>query len=61
MAPKQTISFTALPNGVVGTGPTKKVRLSVYIAPRLADAQQIEADTGVVSQPRRLSTSLTSA
>jgi hypothetical protein len=38
MAPKQTISFTALPNGVFVTPDNKKkVRLSVYIAPRLAD------------------------
>ena len=38
MAPKQTITFTALPNGVFVTPDNKKkVRLSVYIAPRLAD------------------------
>ena len=37
MATKQTMTFTALPNGVSGTGPNKKVRLSVYIAPRLSN------------------------
>src|SRR5439155_19204000 len=38
MAKKQTMTFTALPNGVVGTGADKKVRRSVYIAPRLSNA-----------------------
>ena len=37
MAKKQTMTFTALPNGVAGTGADKKVRLSVYIAPRLSN------------------------
>ena len=36
MATKQTITFTALPNGVTDTPDGKKVRLSVFVAPRLS-------------------------
>ena len=33
--PKPRVTFTALPNGVTGTGANKKLRLSVFISPRL--------------------------
>ena len=37
MAPKQTITFTALPNGVADTPSGKKVRLSAFASPRLSN------------------------
>ena len=33
--PKPRVTFTALPNGVTGTGGSKKLRLSVFVSPRL--------------------------
>ena len=33
--PKPRVTFTALPNGVAGTGGSKKLRLSVLVSPRL--------------------------
>jgi hypothetical protein len=33
--PKPRVTFTALPNGVTGTGSSRKLRLSVFVSPRL--------------------------
>jgi hypothetical protein len=33
--PKPRVTFTALPNGVIGTGGGRKLRLSVFVSPRL--------------------------
>src|SRR5688500_10875548 len=42
--PKQTIMWTAIPNGVSGEGAGRRVRLSVFVSPRLQPAAS-EGDT----------------
>jgi len=42
--PKQTVMWTALPNGVVGDGANRRLRLSVFVSPRL-EASAAEGDT----------------
>ena len=39
----QTIIWTALPNGISGTGADRKLKLSVFVSPRLK-ATQTEGD-----------------
>jgi hypothetical protein len=40
MATTQTIQWLALPNGLTGEGETQKIRLSVFVSPRLRADEQ---------------------
>jgi hypothetical protein len=43
---KQVVMWTALPNGIVGSGSSRKLRVSVFVSPRL----QTDGDDGRLSQ-----------